>query len=243
MGLSIFVGILADLRASDSDGYVYHQDQLRIINELLTKAGLPPHAEPEGSASSDSSASRGSSDSCERWGVELFGYSGLHYLRRVAAHLELRGALPPPGNAQAADDPVLERYYDLATGTVRGVRRLFGKAKPRSQTFDHLMLHSDADGYYVPIDFAEVLHGDEAHEVAGEMVGSSQRLLRECVRLRDALGIPAELDPDADVLWEASDHQGDGTGWQRYGIEAFTCVRLLHGAKRSVEQRAALVFG
>jgi len=228
MGLSIFVGILADQRESDVEGYQHYKGQLELVGALLARAGLPAHHEPE---------------SCATWEAEMFGYSGLHTLRRVAAHLELRGAIPPPGDDASANDPALGQYLDIATGTPRGLRRLLGKPKPRRQAFDHLILHSDAEGFYVPIDFDDVLRGDDAHLAVGGMVGSSQQLLRECVRLRDALGIPVDIDPEADLLWEAADAQGEGVGWQRYGIEAFTCVRLLHGAKQSIEQRAALVFG
>ena len=171
----------------------------------------------------------------------MFGYSGLHYLRRVAAQLELRGSLPPPGDHCASDDPVLAEYYDTATGTARGLRRVFGKPKPRRLGFDHLILHSDAEGYYLPIAFDDVLIAND-DQLAGGMVGSAQQLLAECVKLRDALGIPHDLDPEADALWEAADAQGEGTGWQRYGVEAFSCVRLLHAAQLSIEERSVIAF-
>lgn len=118
---------------------------------------------------------------------------------------------------------------------------MFGKPRPRRLGFDHLLLHSDSEGYYVPIEFDGVLIAKN-DELAGGMVGSSQRLLAECLRLRDVLGIPEEIDPEADLLWEAADAQGEGAGWLRYGVESFTCVRLLHAARRSIEQRAAIVF-
>ncbi|HVK77847.1 MAG TPA: hypothetical protein VM734_31290 [Kofleriaceae bacterium] len=228
MGLNISVGALADELENDPEGKEHLREQLGLVNVVLAKAGLPAHAEPE---------------RCEGWGAEMFGYSGVHYLRRIAAHLELRGTLPGPGNSDASKDPVVAAYYDIATGTARGLKRLLGKPKPRRQSFDHLILHSDAEGFYVPIDFEDVLYADRALPLAGGMIGSSQRLLDECTRLRDALGIPEDVDPDGDLLWEAADRQGEGTGWERYGVEAFTCVRLLHGAKLSVERGAALVFG
>lgn len=227
MALSILVGVLADVRDVDAEGYAYFQEQLAIVNVVLAHTGLPAHAEPE---------------ACEPWGAEMWGYSGLHYLRRVAAHLELRGKLPAPGNDEASEDAVLQQYYDLATGTARGLRRLLGKSKPRRLGFDHLLLHSDAEGLYVPVDFDSVLYGDGTTALAGDMLGSSQQLVRECTRLRDALGIPKDIDPDGHQLLEAPGRQGRGDGWERYGVEAFSCVRLLHGARLSVELGAALVF-
>lgn len=219
MGLSITVGI----RASALEDGAVPKDYFAGVNAHLAAAGLPAHVEPV----------------CEAWGAEMYGYSGLHYLRRVAASLALRGVVPPPGDEHAPDDPLLHQYYERATGTARGLRRLLGRPRPRRLGFDHLMLHSDAEGYYVPIDFEQVIIvGDGA-----EMIGSSQRLQAECTRLRDALGIPADLDPEGDEVWAAADAQGAGEGWRRYGIESFTCVRLLRAAELSVARGAAIEFG
>jgi hypothetical protein len=226
MGLALMVGMLGDALEHDPDARGYYREQFGAVSALLERSGLPPHLEP---------------DSCESWDGEMFSYSGLHYLRRLAAHLELRGELPVPGDEQASKDPVLAAYYDIADGKARGLKRLLGRAKPRRQTFDHLILHSDAEGYYVPVDFESVLYG-ELEAIAGGMVGSSQRLLRECVRLRDALQVPEEIDPDGESLMEGVDSQGEGVGWQRYAVESFSCVRLIHAARLSIERRAAIVF-
>jgi hypothetical protein len=171
----------------------------------------------------------------------MFGYSGLHYLRRVAAHLELRGKLPGPGNNEASKDAVMQEYFDIARGAARGLKRLLGKLEPRRQSFDHLLLHSDAEGFYVPIDFDKVLYAEDGLKLAGAMLGSSQQLLRECVRLRDALGIPDDIDPESDQLREAADSQGEGTGWalRRRGILVRPSAPR---AKLSVQRGAAIVF-
>ena len=71
MGLGLEVGILADLRENDEEGYEYFRSQLDALNSCLQQANIPDHAEPE---------------DCEVWSGEMFGYSGLHYLRRFAAH-------------------------------------------------------------------------------------------------------------------------------------------------------------
>jgi hypothetical protein len=39
----------------------------------------------------------------------MYGYSGPHYLRRVAAHLHFDGRLPQPGDHTASQDALLER--------------------------------------------------------------------------------------------------------------------------------------
>jgi hypothetical protein len=110
MGLSLEVGILADLRENDEEGYQYFRSQLDIVNKLLQLANAPLHTEPE---------------NCDVWSGEMFGYSGLHYLRRVAAHLDSTGRLPEPGKDNASEDPVLEQYLGeliFATITISDLR-------------------------------------------------------------------------------------------------------------------------
>jgi hypothetical protein len=195
----------------------------------LASVGLPPHCEPE---------------RCEIFSCDMYGYSGIHYLRRIAAHLDLRGALPPPGGEDASKDEVMEEYYRLAGQEHEGglLGRLFRRAPPH-RTFDHLLLHSDAEGYYLPQDFSTVLFPPQSFQVPGEMVGSSTRLLDECKRLAEALQVPLDLDPEAEEVWEATNSQGHGNlQWQRYGIESFVCLRLYNACERSLEHHAAIVF-
>ena len=45
----------------------------------------------------------------------------------------------------------------------------------------HLLIHSDAEGFYVPVDFKEVLF-DEEQQLAGGMLGSSGLRLATCER-------------------------------------------------------------
>ena len=100
-------------------------------------------------------------------------------------------------------------------------------------------MHSDAEGFYVPVEFDDVLFSDD---VPGTMLGSSQGLVRECEELARSLDIPPGLDPESDELWQASEEQGTGEGWRQYGVESFTCVRLLAAARESVQRGAAVVF-
>ena len=174
MGLAIEVGYLADMKENDAEGEEHFRDDLNRLNRFLTSRGLPAHAEPE---------------ACPVYSCEMYGYSGLHYLRRIAAHLDLRGALPTPGDQDASEDSVLLEYFKLAERPQQGflgriLRRL---AKPR--TFDHLILHSDAEGYYLPLDFASVLFPPGDLKIPGAMIGSSLRLREECLRLASALRV------------------------------------------------------
>lgn len=229
MGLALEVGILADLRENDEEGYESFRNEFQVLNGYLQQLTIPVHVEPE---------------DCEVWSCEMFGYSGLHYLRRIAAHLDSDGQLPPPGDDNSAEDPILERYYQaLDAGNRSFLSRVFRKNGNKQRTFDHLMLHSDAEGFYLPIDFSDVLVPDPSLGITGEMVGSSYRLLKECERVASALEVPAELDETSDALWEAADSQGEGSvKWERYGIESFSCVCLMRGCRKSIETGAALVF-
>lgn len=106
------------------------------------------------------------------------------------------------------------------------------------------MLHSDAEGYYLPSDFPDVQFPDDEFKVAGCMIGSAPRLLDECKRLAQILEVPEDLDHESEALWEAAESQGEGSHrWEVYGVESFTCVRLLKGAQEAIRSGAALVFG
>jgi hypothetical protein len=239
MGLCIEVGMLADLLENDPEGADDLIRQFQLVNEALIDNDHAEFIEPE------------NVPPAKRCSFEMHGYSGLHYLRRIAAHLDLRGELPPPGTEASAEDPMLERYFTVAKHANApkpgfAARMLTNQEPPASAnqklTFNHLILHSDAEGYYVPVEFEKVLYPSK-DDIAGAMVGSSQRLLEECRRLAQALEIPADMDPDSDELWNAADAEGKGeTVWQRYGIESFTCARLLRAAEMSIAANSAIVF-
>ena len=92
MGLALEVGVLADLKGTDDEGSVtaLHGEQFEIINKFLRADGLREHIEPQ--------------EPNETFLCGMLGYSGLHYLRRVAAHLALGKPIPPPGDKDADKD-------------------------------------------------------------------------------------------------------------------------------------------
>jgi hypothetical protein len=213
MGLALEVGILADLRQNDEEGYEYFCSQFQTINQYLQSVSLPLHREPE---------------DCAVWSCGMLGYSGLHYLRRIAAHLDLNGQLVSPGNHEnTRDDPALNDYYSLLG----------------NGSYDHLIQHSDAEGYYLPIALTEVLYTEQPLGIAGGIIGSSVNLLRECEQLAAVLGIPAALTENSSELRQAAMSQGEGsTLWQRYGVESYICVCLMQGCRAAIAANAALVF-
>ena len=139
-------------------------------------------------------------------GIDSFPYSFLHYLRRayvcVRKGVELR-------QGEFTDDD--ERLIDEFTN---------------ANLDSHLLVHSDAEGYYVPQDFPEPVSDDN---LTGGFAGSTQRLMGELQQAAPALGIRleggklpedernrlAEIDEDDPferehivwlTLWEAAEH-------------------------------------
>jgi hypothetical protein len=218
MGLSIEVGIVADLVVNDEEGAEHFQQEFSALSRYLSTIGLQPHIDPP---------------DAKVWSGDMYGYSGLHYLRRLGAHLHYTQRLPAPGDEHSAKDPLLERYYSD-----------FDHSDPRKQFggYDHLIVHSDAEGYYIPQDFERVIIPGESCLIAGGMVGSSPRLRDECRKIAAVLQLPLELEADDERVINAAESQGAGVGWERYGRESYSCLQLYRAACHSVSSRAAIVF-
>lgn len=150
-------------------------------------------------------------------------------MRRLAVHLAETSTLPDPlpEPHEAAGDPLLEQAYARRPGEPAG-------------PFDHLIYHSDCEGYYVPVDFERVIV-DES--LVGGHLGSSVRLLAETRRIAAALGLPEDLDPDSEEVFSAVNARTPmAEGWQRYGTESYVCLRLIQTAKHSIATGAAIAF-
>ncbi|MGW0129881.1 hypothetical protein [Streptomyces sp. NPDC003299] len=215
MGLNLVVGVLSD--ADDAAAEMFRAD-FEAIGDVLERAGAPRWAEPERVEAEDAE-------------FEMWGYSGLHTLRRLAVHLAADGRLPEPltvlETGRATADPLLSQVYQTLPGDPPG-------------PFDHLVHHSDCEGYYVPVDFPQVIVDPKAR---GGCLGSSVRLLAETRRLAEALGLPEDLDPHSEEVFEASDaDEPADEGWQRYGVESYVCLQLLRAAKLSIATGAAIAF-
>jgi hypothetical protein len=232
MGLSVSVGMLVDVKKYDEEGYGYYLEQFRQVNKVLKKAGVGEHFEPEDIAYRDTF-------SCDMW-----GYSGLHYLRRIAASLALGKGLPEPGTKDTYKDETVDRYYEKAADSSVGFFEAFFSAKVRSDLdYQHLIMHSDCEGYYIPLDFEDVLDCPKRYKIEGGLLGSTYRLYDECKELARHLEIPLELDHESERVEIAGESQGCGSSkWERYGIESFTCLRMLRACEASLKFKAAIVF-
>jgi hypothetical protein len=191
----------------DEDAVEWASEQFEAINRVLAARGILAHREPD-------EVPEG-----RQYEERVGGYGALHFLRRFAAHLEAKREIPPPCIGNPVEDPVLAVRY----------RRSGGR-------FSHLIDHSDAEGYYLPIDFADVIEPPDDAGVPGGAIGSSFALLRECEELARALGIPLDVSTE-DV------GNGDGSQrWHSYAAEARVCLVLHRAAATSIETGAAIVF-
>lgn len=224
MGLDIVVGEIpyyADNPDEDEEGdfRLYQEQQYEAISSVLRKAGLPAHHEPT------------ESQGAVPWHIRIGSYSCLHYLRRIAAHLWVGNGLAPPClDDKASRDPILELYYASLNKT------------PDMQ-FAHLINHSGAGGYYLPIPFDTPLEpGFELMENIGcQVIGSSFTLMGECEYLADFLELPLDLDPETVREVSLSKEKGEAV-WERYGVESFVCSAFYTAAKVSVESGCAIVL-
>jgi hypothetical protein len=231
LGLSLSVGYLADVVSGDPTGSSEASGYFLRLNDALVAAGYKPHSEPIELGES------------LRYSCDMWGYSGLHHLRRIAAHAALGLPMPAPVEKNATEDPILKRYYTEVTQPPGLVARLFRSRSVNWLRYEHLIVHSDAEGYYVPQDFPRVIFPAESLKIPGAMIGSVPRLQEECRALAKLLEIPDGLDAESDDVLEAAENPDSGAArWQRYGIESFSCIRLLAACQASSNTGAAIVF-
>jgi hypothetical protein len=228
MGLSVVVGVLADLRGSDPDAETFFRHRFADINNVLRSKKLAEHQEP---------LERGNG---LPWRCALSGYNDLHALRRVAVSL-LNGRLPAPENGRASADLLLREYYSS-----HHYRRPMspGQMSPHHSTpwaFKHLLMHSDNDGFYLPLPFKFVIVNTPQLNVPGELMGSSVRLRQECAALARHMELP--LDTDAGFVAEFRGQDSTTqSGWRRFPAAAYTCLQLYRACEVSLAHHAAIAF-
>lgn len=236
MGLDVMTGAISIMASGDDEGVSAFKGLFLSLNELLAEVGESPHVEPE------------HLDTADTFEAQMWGYSGLHHLRRAAAYLALEGRLPASDQVDALEDPVLKRFYaDHSKYLDRPRPGLlsFLRKSPQKPDFEHLILHSDAEGVYLPRELSDVIFdpAQPQREGLGLMVGSSLYLLSECRQISTALAIPSDLDPESDEVYDNAEAlPTDGEAWQRLGITTFVLTRLLRACELSKRTGAAVVF-
>lgn len=237
MGLTVSVGVIVPARFNGDRPDVYAEQTGRFcsivtcLNRHLADRGLPTHSEP---ISIDG----------RPLDLRLGAYSNLHALRRIAAHLWYRGRLPTPEpDGPPADDPALLEYQAAIEEHVRGGLRSKRVVHRPLMSFAHLVYHSDADGWYIPVDMEmPILLDIDASEYPWT-VGSTQALRRECTHLAGSLHMPLNLNP-RDPHWSRRDlHRGGREPWRRHVSAAWVCCSLLAACRASLRWNAVIAFG
>ena len=162
MSLAPVIGYLGML-SKDEQGRASFLDDLSAINQVLVEADLPEHVEPQTLP-----------EYTLRVEMNHLGTTWLHHLRRLQAHV-----LQDPSwtHQPCTDDD--EPWNDSAIDDELSV-----------YIRSHLIVHADTEGYYVPIEFDDVLYGAPG----GSMLGSSQRLVAELRQLAPYLGIVLDAE-------------------------------------------------
>lgn len=168
------VGLLADLKRRQVEIASELENEFGELNRVLEKSGVATHDEPQ---------------EAPLWERETTSLD-LHCLRRLAANIDLRGELPEPGcEENVDDDEPTNSYYELAAGKKSILARMLTPASKIPRHFDHLIVHRDNDGFYLPLDFKAPI--DFHSKVSGPgWIGSSLRLQAECEAIAERLAQP-----------------------------------------------------
>ncbi len=135
---------------------------------------------------------------------------------------------PTPGDRKAMPNPLLDEVVEDAYYT-----------DPKGP-FQHLIFHNPRYGFWVRVDFPDVVMPDKEMGV-GNFVGSSVRQSEECAILARLLELPLDYDPNDKRMWHTVDHPGAGPRrWQQYGLESFNLLRLYQACRKSLELGAAI---
>ncbi len=150
--------------------------------------------------------------------VTSFPYSFLHHLRRVYALNKLgKPVIPISGKLTKEDDAII--------------------AEVTARMDSHLLCHSDNEGYYVPIEFDDILIDEN---IAGSVVCSSQKLLTEILSIASFIDIDTsygEISADMEnVLAKANESHP-------FYVERVVWFALYENAKNSVKHKTIISFG
>lgn len=243
MGLSVEVGYLADMIANDPEGAEFAFVDYELMDEALAEKGLERLEEP----------TKG-----EVWSADLLDYAGLNALREVAGYVWKGRDIPRDtlldGSQTTLCDALVKEFYEHLSGkgnftlVGKAFRQIFkAKEKPKLPPFVHLTIHSDCDGFYVPVAFETPLVPKRIPSDSEHLwpLGSVMRLEAELNTLSRNLEIPADLHHDDDqliALIEAPDRTPISALWTAQPIAAHTCLVLREACTRSLRTGAAIHF-
>ena len=214
MGLAVKVGQYSKLAAkSDLKRAESLAKIFNDINDVLEEEGYERFIEPESLNNLQM-----------RVWCDSLPYSYMHYLRRFYAHI-----LSDP-------DWIPEALSDDEIPTQDPV------LKEETLNFDcHLICHSDAEGFYFPMELDEVIFDlEDKGRILGVMLGSSYSLMEELLQIAPKLGIHLVdnklSDEEANKVNQLADSK---EGFYR---EYAVWIILFEAARLSIEYKTAISF-
>ena len=243
MGLSVVVGHLANVIANDPEEAEIALVNFERLDNALVAEGYDRLNEPL---------------ECEFWEADMIGYSGLHALREVAA-ISWKGQNIPhetllDGSQRQCANALSREFFEHLSGRGnftfigRAFRQIFKiKEKPNQPPFVHLSVHSDCDGYYVPVAFETPIVPKRFTKGSEHLwpIGSVMRLEAEVKQLARYLEIPTGVEHDDEKLHaiiDTPDRTQIGALWLAQPIAAHTCLVLREACRRSLRTGAAIHF-
>ena len=243
MGLSVVVGHLANVTANDPEEAEIALVNFERLDDALVAEGCDRLNEPL---------------ECEFWEAKMIGYSGLHALRELAA-MSWKGQNIPhetllDGSQRQCANALSREFFEHLSGRGnftfigRAFRQIFKvKEKPNQPPFVHLSVHSDCDGYYVPVAFETPLVPKRFTKGSEHLwpLGSVMRLEAEVNQLARHLEIPTGLQHDDEKLHAiigTPDRTQIGALWLAQPIAAHACLVLREACRRSLCTGAAIHF-
>jgi hypothetical protein len=215
MSVCVQVAFTAQMKDCDPDGFKYWKKRFADLAKVTKAKGVTGYKEPVDG---------------EYWWAQLVPSDGVAYLQRAAWCLWRNKPLPKPGTI---DDGILRNMAEYLADW-------YGSTNKKGQSFEHLCFHPADRGFWIPVDFENVLLVEQKYEGC---LGSSVRLLKELESLAEALSLDLTLDHDDKKIWAARDNPGKGKAkWQKYGIESFNCLRMYRACQKSIELGAAICF-
>ena len=211
MGLLLNVGALAYSRLHDPEAATDIRKQLASANRTLVENGLPRHREPKELPPIK-----------ERFEVGTLPYGWFDRLQRAVAYARNcpKKFKPLRQGKDAAEDPwVVHELCCLES---------------------HIICHSDCDGLYVPIDFADPLYSEDEDDVAYMGLGSSIAGMRELVDVAPLLDIGLDAGQLDEKIGRRICREKQGSN--PLEVERKTWLAFFEAFRLSVEYKSAVVF-
>jgi len=211
MGLAIEVGMYASLLKHAPEEAKWLTKTYSMLQQVLKENRLEGYSEPKSINGLNG-----------RTLCSSFPYSYLHYLRRFYAHCVANSNWEPTPVVDGVDptkDPVVNDESMMLSS--------------------HLLCHSDCEGFYLPVEFNEILI-DEKNRIPGGLLGSSYKLLEELVSIAAKLGI--ELDNGVMSDEEAVRVNKLSESGQGFHRELVVWIALFEAARLSIEYKTSVTF-